>query len=270
MRHELDANLRNWNDRVDVHFASAHYDVEGFLRGRRSFPQVDLDEVGDVRGRSLVHLQCHFGLDTISWARLGARGVGLDFAPRAIARARELARAAGVEARFVEADVHDAVTALGGARFDVYVSLGALCWLPSIRRWAEVVRALLAPGGTLYVRDVHPVLWATESPAPGKLELVGSYFETEAPFVDDEPGTYAGDGALANVTTYEWNHGLGEIVQALLDQGLVLERLLEHRFAPWPVFDWLERGEDGMYRLPAEQRDRLPLSFSLRARAPAA
>ncbi len=267
MRDEIRANLLNWDDRVDIHFTSSHYDVEGFVAGRSSLPEVDVTEVGDVAGRSLVQLQCHFGLDALSWARRGARVVGLDFSPRAIARARELAKRTGLDARFVEADVHDAPTALGGESFDVvYVSLGAICWLPSIAKWAAVVRALLAPGGFVYIRDVHPVLWATESPVPRELRLVGSYFESATPFSEDAPDTYAGEGRVAHGRSYEWNHGLGEIVQALLDEGLVLERLLEHRFAPWPAFEWLERDEDGAYRLPGDMRDRLPLSFSLRAR----
>lgn len=266
MRDELRANRLNWDDRVDIHFDSVDHDVEGFVAGRRSFPGVDLEEVGDVNGRSLVHLQCHFGMDTLSWARLGARAVGVDFSLRAIERARELARRMNLSARFVEADVHDAPTALA-ERFDiVYVSLGAICWLPSITRWASVVRALLAPGGMLYIRDVHPVLWATESSAPGKLELVGSYFESETPFTETSAETYAGAGCVANERTYEWNHGLGEIVQAILDEGLTVERLLEHRWATWRALPWLERDDDGLYRMPEGQRDRLPMSFSLRAR----
>jgi len=264
-----EANRANWDERAYIHVRSRMYDVEGFLGGAHTIADVDLDAVGDVRGRSLVQLQCHFGLDAMSWARLGATAVGVDFSPRALAHARDIATRAGLAVRFVEADVYDAATALDGERFDVvYVSLGALCWLPSIRRWARVVRDLLKPGGIVFVRDVHPVLWATESPGPAQLDLLGPYFETQEPHVGVDDRTYVeGDARVGSPTTYEWNHGLGEIVQALIDERLVLERLDEHRFVDWPAFDWLERHPDGHYRMPESQRDRLPLCFSLLARA---
>ncbi len=257
------ANRRAWDALVPVHLASDFYDVEGFLAGRDPIPAFERAEVGEVAGLELLHLQCHFGLDTLAWARSGARVTGLDFSPAAVAQARRLADRAGIDARFVEADVHDAPAALGHARYDlVYVNVGALCWLPRIERWADVVAALVRPGGRLYVRDVHPMLMALEVRESG-LAVAHPYFEDGAP-VEETSASYA-DPSSAPRTTVTWNRGLGEIVQSLLDRGFSLELLREHRVADWQALPMAELGPDRLYRLPAELRDRVPLTFSLRA-----
>jgi SAM-dependent methyltransferase len=270
---ERETNRRNWDERARVHARSAFYDLDGFAAGRRQLwlHPCEPVELGDVRGKSLCQLQCHLGVETLSWARLGAaRVVGLDFSADAVASARSLAMRCGLEARagFVQADVHDAPVALAGlAPFDiVYVSVGAICWLPEVRRWAEVVRSLLAPGGVLYMREVHPMLGAIEE-RDGKLLVERPYFEVAEPLVWDDGTTYTeGNARLENRVCYEWTHGLGDIVQALLDQGLALELLREHRDAEWQPLPATTRGEDGLWRLPEPLRDRVPLTFTLRAR----
>ncbi len=188
MQHDhRETNRRNWDERAGVHAGSEFYDLEGFSAGRRqlwlhpSEPQ----ELGDVRGKSLCHLQCHLGVETLSWARLGAsRVVGLDFSGKAIATASSLAVRCALQdrARFVQADVHDAIQVLEGlAPFDiVYVSVGAICWLPLIRQWASIVRSLLVPGGVLYMREAHPMLMSTAE-YEGRLVLYWPYFETNDP-----------------------------------------------------------------------------------------
>jgi SAM-dependent methyltransferase len=273
MRDELEANRRNWDERARVHARSEFYDVEGFVAGRRELwlHPGDVADLGSVTGKSLCQLQCHLGVETLSWARLGAsRVVGLDFSRDAIETARSLAERCGLSDRatFVEADVHDAPTALAGhAPFDiVYVSVGAICWLPSIARWAEAVQALLAPGGVLYVREVHPMLSSMEE-REGRYQLVRPYFEVREPVRWEDGTTYTeGDTRIESAVCFEWTHGLGEIVQALLARGLQLELLREHRDAEWPALPSLVRGEDGLWRLPETARDMLPLTFSLRAR----
>lgn len=244
---------------------SEFYDVAGFKAGRSALKGVDVDAVGDVRGKKLLHLQCHFGLDTLSWARLGAAVTGLDFSPEAIAAARALARETGLAARFVCSDVYDAPAALG-ERFDVvYTGVGALCWLPDVARWADVVAALLAPGGLLYLRECHPVLHALdESSDPAAPRLAYPYFEAEATRFE-VGGTYADPKArVANATTYQWNHGIGEVVTALVTAGLAIEALHEHRGCDWQALPQMARGPDGMWRLP-EHGEMLPLMYSIRA-----
>ena len=260
-------NRAMWDARVGIHVASAFYDVEGWLRDGRGPRAAEAEIVGDVAGLDLVHLQCHFGLDTLAWARAGARVTGLDFSAPALAEARAIAERAGLagRSRFVCAEVYDAPAALGSTYDVVYVSLGALSWLPSVARWAEVVAALLRPGGRLFVHDVHPL-----SDALGEDELVvtSSYFEEPEPFVDDSSWTYT-DGPLppSGGAAVCWNHSLGEIVTAVASRGLVVEQLHEHDYTTFGRFPWLVRRGDGTYALPAGT-PRVPLSFSLLARRP--
>jgi SAM-dependent methyltransferase len=260
------ANRANWDERVAVHLGSRFYDVEGWLRDRPGPRRYEAEAIGDVTGLRLLHLQCHFGLDTLAWARAGARVTGLDFAPSAVVAARDIARRAGLaeRAEFVCADVYDAVGALGHAEFDVvYVTLGALCWLPSVERWAAQVGALVAPGGRFYLHDGHPLAWALAEDRP---EVVRSYYEEPEPLADDSGYTYtdAQTAPMANRHQYEWNHGIGETLSALVRHGLRLEWLVEHDWTVWPHFPWLVEKADGTWGAPVGG-PRLPLSFSLLA-----
>ncbi len=264
----LAANRANWNDRAEVHLESDFYDVEGWLREPRPPRPHEAEALGDVSGLRLLHLQCHFGLDTLAWARVGAHVTGLDFSPVAVVAANDLAWRAGLSDRatFVCADVYDATTALAGATFDVvYVSLGALCWLPSIDHWAEQVGALVALGGRFYIHDVHPVGWALSDDT---LALAESYFEEREPNASDSDETYTdAERPLTNTKSYEWNHGIGEIVTALIAHGLRLEWLAEHDWTVWPRFPWLVPTDDGRWVAPPGM-SRAPLTFSLLAQRP--
>ena len=262
-------NRAAWDERVPVHLASRFYDNDGFVAGRSSLRDFELDEVGDVTDLELVHLQCHFGQDTLSWARRGARVVGLDFSRPAVDAATELAARCGLDeaAEFVCADVHDAVDALGGRRFDVvYTGLGALIWLPDVVRWAQVVARLLRPGGFLYLAEFHPV---TEVLAEDSLVVVRDYFCDPAGVREEVAGTYTdgGEDTLHNVT-WEWTHPVGDVVTALADAGLRIELLREHDVTLWPRWPFLvHHPEDRTWRLPAGT-PRIPLLYSLRARRP--
>jgi SAM-dependent methyltransferase len=266
----LAANRANWDDRVAIHVASDFYDVDGWLSsGARSVRPWELDVIGEVTDLDVVHLQCHFGLDTLALARAGARVTGVDFSAAALAQARDLATRAGLanRARFVEADVQEAAAALAPDTFDlVYVSLGALCWLPSVTRWAGQVRALLRPGGRLFIHDAHPLTLALT------LEEVAveySYFEEAEAWVDDEDATYTdGDGRLEHTRSFAWNHSLGEIVGAVLAEGLQVDRLDEHDWTSFRRFPWLEREADQRWVTPPGHL-RIPLSFTLVATLPA-
>ncbi len=260
-----------WDERVPIHVASDFYDVAGFRSGGSTLRPFELEQVGDVSGKRLVHLQCHFGLDTLSWARAGASVVGLDFSEPAVEAANQLAAECGLEARFLCADVHDAVPALGGERFDVvYTGLGALNWLPDLQRWAEVVAALLADGGFLYLSEFHPFTWVF---ADHDLTVELDYFHDplgEA-FDDGEQGSYAElDLPTRNNATLEWSHTLSDVVSAVIAAGLRIELLSEHDYTLFPRFAHLEPDTDLLsagvvYRQP-RGRPRLPLMYSLRAR----
>ena len=259
-----EANRANWDERVPIHATGEFYDVAGFKAGQERLRPFEISEVGDVRGKDLLHLQCHFGIDSISWARRGARVAGLDFSAPAIREARRLAAEIGVEAEFVQSDVYDAPGALGGRDFDVvYTGLGAINWLPDIRRWAGVVAALVRPGGFLYLSEFHPFSFVF---GDEDLSVAHDYFRSEEPYVWDEPGTYADfDAETIHNRTYEWNHPLGEVVSAVIEAGLTLEFLHEHDYTLFPRWPFLEKTGFDTYRLP-EGTPKLPLMYSLRAR----
>lgn len=259
----LSTNRRNWDERVAIHMASRFYDVERWLETRPGPRQRETEALGDASGLDLVHLQCHFGLDTLAWAEAGARVTGLDFSPEAVGAARDLAVRAALEDRstFVCANVYDAAATLAPRTFDiVYVSLGALVWLPSVGRWADQVATLARRGGRLYLHDIHPVAWslAYESPT-----FVHTYFEEPEPYVDDSEETYTdADKPLRNTLTYEWNHGIGEVVTALINRGMRIDRLEEHDWTVDPQFPWLVETAPGHWTT-APGSPRLPLSYTL-------
>ena len=275
MDHRLEANRLNWNERTPIHAASTFYDVAAFKRGANALNDVERREVGDVAGKSLLHLQCHFGLDTMSWARLGASATGLDFSDEAIALARDLNAELGLGARFVQANVYDAPAAVA-ERFDVvYTGKGALCWLPDLDGWAKVVARLLKPGGVLYLMDTHPFLDVFE-PArqdaacsgPEDLRFCYGYFPNgEGRFFPGGEPSYAGSEALAS-GAYCWWHSVEEIIGAVLGAGLALEFLREFAQSFYRVVPGMVRGDDGWWRF-RDHNERLPQTFSLRARAEA-
>lgn len=271
-----EANRARWDETVAIHAASEFYGVDRFLAGESTLLPLDIEEVGEVAGKSLLHPQCHFGLDTLSWARMGADVVGVDFAPSAVETAREIAQRADLKAEFVESELYASPEILAQrlGTFDiVYVNLGALCWLPDVAGWARVCAGFLRRGGMLYVRDVHPMAQALDDESvPGELRLLYPYFETTQPqhWVGGED--YADDSAsLQHHDSFEWNHSLGEIATAVIDAGLQLEFLHEQDWTVYKALPWLVAAERGIWRLPDRDGDadrRLPLMFSLRARKP--
>ena len=266
-------NRANWDERVAVHLASRAYDLSALRAGRGLLHPIEEAELGPVDGLRVLHLQCHFGRDTLTLAQRGAEVTGLDFSTPAVEAARGLADELGLSgrARFVEADLYDATTAVPEpAAFDrVFVTWGAICWLPDIRRWAEIVAHFLKPGGALYLAESHPsaLVFDDEGEDAGnKPGWFAPYFLDE-PLVIHETKDYADDTAeLKNETTVEWMHPLGNIVTALIDAGLALRWLHEHDSVPWRMFGCLSEGEDGLYRWPG--RPWLPLAFSLWAAKP--
>jgi SAM-dependent methyltransferase len=227
----------------------------------------DRPRLGDLSGVRGVHLQCHIGTDTVSLARLGARMSGLDFSGASLEQARIVAAKAGAEIDFVESDVYGAVEVFGAGRFDlVYTGIGALCWLPSVGRWAEVVAGLLRPGGRLFIREGHPMMWAIDEDRADVLAVEHPYFERPEPTVFDAPGTYVRtDHEFVHTETRDWSHGLGEIVDAVVRAGLDVTSLVEHDSVPWEALPGrMTVDERGEWRL-TERPWRLPLTYTLQA-----
>jgi SAM-dependent methyltransferase len=266
-----EVNRASWDERVPAHVASDDYQVGRFAADPDFLSEVvrfDLPRLGDISGLRGVHLQCHIGTDTVSLARLGASMTGLDFSAPAVAAARELAVGTGADATFIQGDVYAAPDLLERGAFGlVYTGIGALCWLPDIRRWAEVVSALLAPGGRLFLREGHPMLWALADTREDHLLVVEyPYFERPEPIVFDDDGSYVTtDTVFQNTVTHEWNHGLAEIITALQDAGLELTALAEHDSAPWPALPgMMEKDDAGEWRL-TDRPWRLPCTYTLQA-----
>jgi SAM-dependent methyltransferase len=269
---ELADNKRLWEAWTAIHTTGSFYDVDRF----RTDPDdlrirpFEREDVGDVAGKTLLHVQCHFGLDTLSWARLGARVTGLDFSPSAIAFARRLADEVdlGEAATFVESDVDGMPEALGDATFEVvYTSRGVLGWLPDIDRWADVVAARVAPGGTFYLHEIHPVLQtiAEEQAVPNPLTLAFDYWGGETLSFPVQ-GTYADPDAQVDADAeHGWNHPLGRIVTALARNGLRIDLLDEKPWLEWEL-PWLHDLGDGRWGFPPGQKGTIPLMWSLRAR----
>lgn len=271
----LAVNRENWDDRAALHAArdGSGYVVQRYVDDPALLSDVvsfDRERLGDIAGLRTVHLQCHIGTDTISLARLGARVTGLDFSPQAVREARRLAGEAGADVDFVEADVREAASVLPAGSFDlVYTGVGALCWLPSIREWAVVVATLLAPGGSVFLREGHPILWSMDETIDDDLHLRFPYFEQAEPLEWDDDSTYVATTVPLTATkTYAWNHGLGEIITALLEAGLRLDLLVEHDSVPWEALpgQMVQRpgGEWALRREPAVA----PLTYTLRASKP--
>ena len=262
MDKRLQVNRTNWNERTPVHAASDFYDVEGFKAGRMTLKELERREVGDVTGKTLLHLQCHFGLDTMSWARLGAKPTGVDFSETAIALARSLNDELGLETRFIHSNVYDLPDVLD-EQFDiVFTSYGALCWLPDLDNWARVISNHLKPGGVFYVAEIHPFVSMMEQSESGELRPVHGYFEQEF-FFEGNDRSYAGTDLIES-PNYEWQHSLGEIITALIESGLRLEFLHEFPFNCYQALPAMEKGDDGWWRLP-ENNDSFPQLFSIRA-----
>ncbi|WJN61080.1 hypothetical protein OH686_20235 [Pseudomonas sp. SO81] len=263
-------NRANWNERADLHAASPDYEAERFVAQPAHLSAVvrfDLPRLGDIAGLRAVHLQCHIGTDTLSLARLGASMTGLDFSPASLQQARRLAARCSTAIDYVEASVYDAATVLAPASFDlVYTSIGALNWLPRIDDWARNVAALLKPGGRLFLREGHPLLFCLDEDCQDQLVIRHPYFEQTQPMVWDDESTYVQtDQTLSATITHEWNHGLGEIISALLRHGLDISGLEEHDSIPWEALPGqMVLGEDGEWRLRSG-RERVPLSYTLQA-----
>jgi 2-polyprenyl-3-methyl-5-hydroxy-6-metoxy-1,4-benzoquinol methylase len=275
----LAANRALWDEWTDIHETSEFYDLEAFRRGGIRLRRFEIDDVGPVEGRTLLHLQCHFGIDTLSWARLGARVTGADFSPKAVALARRVADELGIDATFVCSNVYDLPEALEGQFDVVYTSRGVLGWLPDVGRWAQVAAGFVKPGGTFYIHEIHPValVWDDVNVRPGELRLRFPYFTRPEPIEVDVAGSYADRTAeVKQAKEYGWNHSMAEYVTSLAGAGMRIDLLREFLWADWEI-PFLEKRSvvlDGesearpSWWLPEDVPGELPLMFALRATMP--
>jgi SAM-dependent methyltransferase len=272
MDESLKVNQVLWDAWTPINAESEFYDVSSFRTGERAIRLSDYEreEIGPVDGKSLLHLQCHIGLDTLSWARLGAKVTGADFSEKSIEQARALSAEVDIPAEFVVSDIYDLPDNLKGEFDVVYTSRGVLGWLPDVERWARVAAHFVKPGGIFYITEIHPVLLVMKDTdvKPGETRLHYPYWTHEKPLVFETYGSYANREAYAEpLPEHAWDHSLGEIVTALIAAGLQIEFLHEFDFVDWGM-DMLVEGEDGRWRLPPDAGGELPLMFSIRATRP--
>jgi SAM-dependent methyltransferase len=264
MEDYLNSNRELWNAWTHVNFKSKFYDVAAFRRGENRLDSVVRAGVGDVRDKSLLHLQCHFGMDTLNWARLGAQVTGVDFAGDAIAQAHLLAQEVGIDANFVCANIYDSPNVLSG-KFDiVFTSHGVLAWLPDLNKWARVIAHFLKPGGSFFIAEAHPTAYIFDDENKEDLRVRYPYFHTDAPGTSQVNGSYSDRNADVHGVEYYWTFGLGDVIDALISAGLQIVELREYDFVAWQMFPFMEQDANGWWRLP-KRFPPLPLMFSLKA-----
>lgn len=257
----IEINRQSWNNRTDIHLKSAFYGLEGFLNGKSSLNEIELNLLGDVRGKSILHLQCHFGQDTISLSRLGAEVTGVDFSDKAISKAKQIAKDTNSTAAFICCDIYDLPNHLE-KQFDiVFTSYGTINWLPDLDKWAKVVSAFLKPSGQFVLVEFHPVIWMFDN----NFEKVGYNYFNSAAIVETESGTYADKTADIVHESVTWNHSIGEVVNSLIKNGLEINSLDELDYSPYNCFNKTIEAEPGKYRIE-HLENKIPMVYSISAR----
>ena len=254
----LQVNQALWNNKTIFHLSSDFYNVKAFKQGATSLTPIELEQLGDVSGKSLLHLQCHFGQDTLSWARLGAQVTGIDFSEAAIHAAQNLAKELNLKARFIHSNVYDLQL---HEQFDmVFTSYGVISWLPDLEKWAQVVAAHLKPGGAFHFMEFHPVVWMFDD---NFKYIQYSYFNTET-VVEEVQGSYADRSAPIVGTSISWNHSLEEVLGSLLRQGLRIERFAEYDYSPHDSFPNAMQIAEGKWQIKGLE-GKIPMVFALKA-----
>ncbi|MCB0735965.1 MAG: methyltransferase domain-containing protein [Bacteroidetes bacterium] len=259
-KHEA-INKKLWNERVNAHVDSDFYNMKGFLNGETSLQEIELRLLGDIAGKSLLHLQCHFGQDTISLARMGASCTGVDLSNKAIEKANELTKQTKANAQFLCCNVYDIENHLKQPFDIVFTTYGTIGWLPDINEWARLVAKYLKPGGKLVFVEFHPVVWMFDE----ALEKVKYCYFNSEPIIETESATYADENAQINLESVGWNHSIGEVTTALLNAGLTIDHLQEYDYSPYDIFGPSTENEPRRFR-PKKHGNMLPLVYSITAK----
>lgn len=260
-RNHFDTNKESWNQRTAIHLKSSFYDVDGFLEGKSSLNTPEIDLLGDLKGKKVLHLQCHFGLDSLSMARMDAEITAVDISSEAIEAGSKLAEKAGIDARFIESNIYDLKEVLN-EEFDViFTSYGALPWLPDLNSWGDLITSLLAPGGQFIMVEFHPLCWMYDDDFTG---ITYSYFN-DGPLQFKDLGSYTDGGEDVELDYVTWNHSIAEVLQSLLAKGLTLEQFEEYDYTPYDVFPALQEVEKGKFRFQ-ELGAKWPFLYGLVAR----
>ncbi len=259
-----ESNKKLWNELTDVHIRS--YGVDKFKKGASTLDQIQLSEIGDVRGRALLHLQCHFGLDTLSFAREGAIVTGVDFSEKSIEYANQLKEELNINARFICCNIYDLKDNLD-KQFDiVYTSQGVLCWLKDLEKWAEIIYHFLKPNGIFYIMDGHPIKNTLEHTKKGKLDILYPYFHNKKPTKwDDDSPDYSDENYISKNPSYEWQWSLSDVINSLIKTGLRIQFIHEFDRLFYKHFPAMNCDENGWWYLP-DYRNKIPLMFTLRAK----
>ena len=256
----FDENKNLWNQRTVIHKASSFYDLPSFLKGKTSLNEIELRELGNIEGKKILHLQCHFGMDTLSLARTGAKVTGVDLSDTAIDEAKKLNQQLGLDAKFICCNVYELKDFLND-KFDiVFTSYGVIGWLPDLHKWAEIIAHYLKPGGFFYMAEFHPVVWMLDEEFKG----VKYYYHNQEVIVLDAQGTYTDRNAEIQSKEYSWNHSTSEVLNSLLSQNLQLNFFNEYSYSPYPCFQNIVQGIDGNWRVKGLE-DKIPMVFSLKA-----
>lgn len=259
-KYYIKVNKETWNNKVEVHINSDFYDMEGFLRGKSTLNSIELDLLGDVKGKKILHLQCHFGQDTMSFSRLGALATGVDFSDKAIEKAKEINKQLKLDATFICCDIYELQNHLD-EKFDiVFTSYGTIGWFPNLDKWAKVISHFLKPNGKFIMADFHPIVWMFDNDFK---EVFYNYFNTEE-IIEDESGTYADRYAEISAQTITWNHPTSELLNALITNGLELNSFNEFDYSPYNCFNKTEEFEPNKFRIK-HLKNKIPMVYSLSA-----
>ncbi|SFA85907.1 Methyltransferase domain-containing protein [Flavobacterium swingsii] len=254
----IETNKQTWNNKTDIHIASDFYNNEAFLSGKSSLMDIELNLLGDISGKKILHLQCHFGQDTLSLARLGAKVTGVDLSDNAINKGKELNQKIGLDAEFICCNVYDLENHLD-EKFDiVFTSYGTIGWLPDLDKWAKVVSNFLKPGGQFIFAEFHPVVWMYDD---NFKNVFYSYFNIK-PIIEYEEGTYANRDADVKTSSVCWNHSTSEVLNSLIKSGLEINSFDEYDYSPYNCFNETEEFEKGKFRIK-HLENKIPMVFSL-------
>ncbi len=256
----IKVNKELWNKKTEIHYTSEFYDNDNFIKGKNSLNEIELSLLGNIKGKSVLHLQCHFGQDTISLNRLGAKTTGVDFSEEAITKARELVKLTQSEADFICCDIYDLPQHLNKQYDIVYTSYGTIGWLPDMDKWAKIISRYLKPQGRFIFVDFHPTLWMFDDYF-NKIEY--HYFNTEA-IKETEEGTYADKNASIKENSVSWNHPISEVVNNLLKNNIEITALNEYNYSPYNCFNELIEDEKGKFRVK-HLGDKFPMVYAITA-----